>query len=547
MGQRDANERGVRGGRNLAAAAWLCAATLLVHCAAANTACALTPESPEVRKLVDSALAFLEENGDDRLGGRCLLGLVFLKAGRHDHPRVREALEACRKSIEANPPDTVLDVYSNGLAIIFLCELSPQSHAREIQWYLARMKARQKPHGGWGYDAYQTGDTSQTQYAALSYWEAHQRGFDIPPASVEKLADWLLKTQGPDGCWGYQGQVSTTGKPVKQTETNCSMLAAGLGCVYICADLFDIRQAATAAVAETSQALEIPAALRPVESADERAVKKLRPQQLDAAQLFETMRRAHAWMKENYRIDIGVKSYYYLYGLERYKSFQEAAEGAVDPDPAWYAAGYEFLREDQQPDGGWRGYCGAPCDTAFAALFLLRSTQKSLRARLSEGTLLAGRGLPANLSRARLRNGQLIVEQVHTKVDELLSMIDDEDSGMLDDLARDPRQLVVEKVDRRSARRLQQLVRGGEPEVRLLAVRALGRSGDLDYVPSLLYALTDPDPRVVLEARDALRFISRNFNGLGPPDNFTDEQRYEALDAWKKWYQSLRPTAILEP
>jgi HEAT repeat protein len=140
----------------------------------------------------------------------------------------------------------------------------------------------------------------------------------------------------------------------------------------------------------------------------------------------------------------------------------------------------------------------------------------------------------------------LIIDQVHTKVDQVLSMIDDDDEAALDELARDPSQLIVDKVDEKTARRFQQLVRGGEPEVRLLAVRALGRSGNLDYAPSLLYALTDPDRRVVLEARNGLRFISRNFDGFGPPDDFTEQQQYEAADAWKKWYQSLRPDAILE-
>jgi hypothetical protein len=251
-------------------------------------------------------------------------------------------------------------------------------------------------------------------------------------------------------------------------------------------------------------------------------------------------------MEENYKIDIGIKRYYYLYGLERYKSFQEAFEGANIESPQWYNDGYEFLAGDQASDGSWTGYCGAECDTAFATLFLLRSTQKSIRAKLGEGTLLAGRGLPTNLSRAKMRNGQLIVEQVHTKVDELLSMIDDDSEGVLDDLARDPSQLIVEKVDKQSARRLQQLVRGGEPQVRLLATRALGRTGDLDYVPTLLYAMTDPDRPVVLEARNGLRFISRNFDGYGPPDNFTDEERFRAIDAWKKWYLALRPNAVLE-
>jgi len=89
-------------------------------------------------------------------------------------------------------------------------------------------------------------------------------------------------------------------------------------------------------------------------------------------------------------------------------------------------------------------------------------------------------------------------------------------------------------------------VRGGEPEVRLLAVRALGRTGNLDYVPTLIYALTDPERRVVVEARNGLRFISRRFEGFGPPDDFTDRQRYEAVDAWKSWYKSLRPGALFE-
>src|SRR6185295_3516739 len=101
----------------------------------------------------------------------------------------------------------------------------------------------------------------------------------------------------------------------------------------------------------------------------------------------------------------------------------------------------EFLATHQAENGSWSGYCGPECDTAFSVLFLLRSTQKSIRAKLGEGMLLAGRGLPTNLNRAKLRNGQLIVDQVHTKVDELLSLIDDGDDAQLDDLARDPTQI----------------------------------------------------------------------------------------------------------
>jgi hypothetical protein len=524
---------------------WCIAALVFVMVAGSPAHAAVTPQSPEVQKLVASALKYLEQHTDERLGGRCLIALAFIKAGRPDHPRVAEALKDCQAKMAANPAEQQLDVYSNGLAVIFLCELSAKNHAREIEWYLGRMKDRQKSHGGWGYHDLGTGDTSQSQYAALSYWEAHQNGFSINGPSVENLADWLLKTQGPDGCWGYQGTVRTTSQPVAQTETNCSMLAAGLGSLYICADLLNLASSAPEQTSKPDESL--PTALKRVDrNAANASIKRLAATKTNPAEVQQTINNAHKWMQENYKIDIGIKRYYYLYGLERYKSFQEAFEGANIESPKWYNDGYEFLASDQQADGSWVGYCGAECDTAFATLFLLRSTQKSIRAKLGEGTLLAGRGLPTNLARAKMRNGQLIVEQVHTKVDELLSMIDDDDEGVLDELARDPSQLIVEKVDKQSARRLQQLVRGGDPQVRVLATRALGRAGDLDYVPTLLYALTDPDRQVVLEARNGLRFISRNFDGYGPPDNFTDAQRYEALDNWKKWYLALRPNAVLE-
>ena len=50
----------------------------------------------------------------------------------------------------------------------------------------------------------------------------------------------------------------------------------------------------------------------------------------------------------------------------------------------------------------------------------------------------------------------------------------------------------------------------------------------------------------LIEARNGLRFISRNFDGFGPPDEFTEQQRFESIDNWKKWYKSIRPTAVLE-
>jgi hypothetical protein len=533
--------------RTAHAAAWLCVFVVLVGVWQAEVRAGETPDSANVKKVVNAALQFLEGHTDEHLGGKCLIGLAFLKAGKLDHPKVREAIAECAKVVRANPDEGTLDNYSNGLAIIFLCEVSAQKYSRDIQFFLDRLKARQKKHGGWGYKDNGTGDTSQTQYAALSYWEAHRFGFKVEAASVERLAEWLVRTQAPNGSWGYQGQVAPGDEPIPQDEETCSLLAAGLGSTYICADLFGLRPGGVYEEDDEHTKSEIPLALRKVVAGTPSGeVSNLHLQKLSPSKIFRAIGHAHSWMGKNYKIDIGSKCYYYLYGLERYKSFQESMEGLEDNSPRWYNDGYEFLAKGQAADGSWTGYCGQECDTAFSVLFLLRSTKMSIKAKLGEGMLLSGRGLPSNLARAKLRDGQLIADQVHKNVDELLSMVDDKNEGTLDELARDPSQLVVGKIDEKTARRLQQLIHGGSPEVRVLATRAIGRTGNMDYVPTLLYALTDPDTRVVIEARNGLRFISRNFDGLGPPDDFSEQQRFEAIDNWKRWYKSIRPTAVLE-
>ncbi len=504
-------------------------------------AIAYTPESPEVKKLVASGLAVLEKETDKRLGGKCLIGLAFFKSNKGKHPRVGEAVQACRAAMTAGKP---ISIYSNGLAIIFLCELGPKRYKKEIGWYLDLLKRRQKPHGGWGYDhgpeKKPTGDTSQTQYGALSYWEAHRNGFRIEASSLERVADWLIRTQDPSGAWGYQGVVSTTPERVKQSRTGNSMAAAGLGSILICADLFNaIAPEDGFESPDAGPQAELPDALRRAGETKEGPAPKMRTSTIDTTKLLDSIQWANDWMDENYKVKVPRYGAYYLYSLERAKSFQELFDGVTIEEPQWYNDGYEHLLASQS-NGGWNTTSGRAPGTAFAILFLLRSTQKSIQSGM-EGTLVGGRGIPANVARAKMRHGQIVVEQVQTKVDELLMMLDDPDQDALDELARNPSSLIVGKVDRESARRLTQLVRGGEPELRLLAVRALARSGELDYVPSLLYALTDPDPRIVLEARDGLRFLSRRFEGFGLPDRFNEQQRYEAITLWKDWYRSLRP------
>ncbi len=140
---------------------------------------------------------------------------------------------------------------------------------------------------------------------------------------------------------------------------------------------------------------------------------------VDRTRLISAIELGQAWYDKHFKLEGSQYPCYVLYSLERYKSFEELLEGYAPSEPDWYQLGYEYLKNNQQADGNWDGKAGAPCETAFAILFLLRSTQKSIKASLGEGTLVGGRGLSADLSRMKMRYGRLVTEQKPTEVDKL--------------------------------------------------------------------------------------------------------------------------------
>ena len=73
--------------------------------------------------------------------------------------------------------------------------------------------------------------------------------------------------------------------------------------------------------------------------------------------------------------------------------------------------------------------------------------------------------------------------------------------------------------------------------------KALYNTRDLDNVPTLIYALGDPDPRIVQKSRDALRLLSRKVDGFGLPEEPTEGAKLEAIEKWKQWYLAIRPNA----
>ena len=77
--------------------------------------------------------------------------------------------------------------------------------------------------------------------------------------------------------------------------------------------------------------------------------------------------------------------------------------------------------------------------------------------------------------------------------------------------------------------------------MRQVAAWALSRTADLDVVPDLIGALVDPVENVVAAAALGLQLLSRKLEGLGPPSPSTPDQRKQAAEAWRAWYDSIRP------
>ncbi|MHB1037182.1 MAG: hypothetical protein ACYC0Y_21395 [Pirellulales bacterium] len=514
-----------------------------------GTAAGYTPNSPPVKASIDRAIGFLESPlaNDARLGAQALVGLALVKNGAPPtHPKILAAVKAIREELQKAPISAgtaqPIDIYSAGLSVIFLVALDPSRYRPEIESLLAYLGRRQKPHGGWGYDAQETGDTSMTQYGVLSSWEATQVGFRVPMASVERVTLWLLKTQDPSGGFGYQGVMSSTVVPVRQSEVRHSLTAAGLGSLYILTDLLAMKSVA--------KEENLPPALKEVRRDKPEPAPRT---QIPAEWVRVVQTRGNAWMQANYKIDAEPYTHYYLYALERYHSFREKAEHRSEAEPKWYNDGAEFLIKTQQADGSWKGDSGTglTTDTAFGVLFLLRSSKKSIeRARdFGAGVLLGGRGLPKDTDRVELRSGNVVPKPLLGPAENLLGLLEQRGSARYDEALEALAELPADEVRAilsKHAGRLRQLAGGTSPQARLAAVRALGRGGDLDEVPTLIAALSDANAEVAREARDSLRRISRKFSEIGPPDEPTEEERRKAIDQWKAWYRSIRPDADFE-
>ncbi|MCI0361768.1 MAG: hypothetical protein L0211_25055, partial [Planctomycetaceae bacterium] len=360
--------------------------------------------------------------------------------------------------------------------------------------------------------------------------------------------------------FGYHPQDPGNMTRVAQSDVRPSLVAAGLGSVYIAADLLGITDPK-----EDPKKSGIPPVLKEVEQKQGKTKRRDRKSMVvDEAAVRRAMADGNGWFAKNFTVKTESWMHYYLYGLERYMSFRELAEGHAEREPDWYNQVFDHLRRTQQASGSWPGESESEqISTSFAVLCLSRSTRKSINVKLKalgEGVLLGGMGLPKNISDLQERNGKVVESPLGGSVEEILAIIEDPNNPELKRLAESGQSIALDSdITKRSGQvaRLRSLVSAGNYESRLVAVKTLSKVRDLDNVPVLLFALTDPDVRIVVEADKALRFVSRKFRGVGLPDDPQAPgsdvqvpagqwpQVKAAQKAWKDWFLAIRPDAEL--
>ena len=101
-----------------------------------------------------------------------------------------------------------------------------------------------------------------------------------------------------------------------------------------------------------------------------------------------------------------------------------------DLSPSWYNQVVDQLKQTQAADGGWtdRSKTRPPVSTAFALLFLIRSTQKTIFT-MSQGSLQGGYGLPKDTTDIRVDGGSIKGRPVAAQVTDMLDILEKDGAG----------------------------------------------------------------------------------------------------------------------
>jgi HEAT repeats len=468
------------------------------------------------------------------LGEITLSALALIKADvPASDPSLARALAAITKRFSSSDytPERQggPEIYEAAVTVMALSSLDPVTYKQQIELAARYIASQQKPNGCWDYQYRQNGDTSISQYAVLGLWEAENAGVSISPSTWDLAAQWFISSQSAAGSWNYHRDDATP-------ET-VAMTAAGVGSLLICE-----RQLTPYRVAvKVANPLLIPIELE--------GQPKKYPPRVPQKTVTQAIQAGIGWLAANFTTSdatvIGHSPFYALYGIERIGALADKATlGQRD----WFEEGRRYIASKQGGNGGFTGQYGDGPNTAWAVLFLTKSTAKTLKKiqlrRLGAGTLIGGRGLPKDLSQISVAGGHVIARPMDGAVEGMLAVLED---PRVEDAASALAGLVGRyrtegpKALRPFQDRFRKLLTDPDQGIRRVAAWSLARTGDLTMALTLIEALKDPDEGVVAEARAGLQLLSRKVDGYGPPPSATPEEKAQAMAKWQSWYEAVRP------
>jgi len=270
--------------------------------------------------------------------------LALLKAERGlAHPRIKSTLNSCVSYAGKMNADGDYNMYATAIVTIFLIEADAKKYRQPIQKLLGVILRRQRKNGAWGYKEEQEGDTSQSQYCALALWEAYNHGIDVRLQDAANFCHWLIRTQDPSGTFGYKGQDSgVLGKRLNQSEVSHSLAAAGMGSLYVAMDLLGFQREDVGDDAESLLPRDVK--LISEDEAKDPAKKRAGPAigLVHGPALTQAVNLGNNWFRKNEKTEYGGQwQYYYMYGLERYKTFRDKVENRKIAEPKWYNDGVD--------------------------------------------------------------------------------------------------------------------------------------------------------------------------------------------------------------
>ena len=190
--------------------------------------------SPEVSRAVERGVEYLRSESKRSSGGQLsLIGLGIAKGTSNpEDPDVARVVGAVLEKV-ADGYKPTHHLYEAGLDMMLLEYVDADRHRAALETILAYVLREQRNYGAWYYpnqDEGTFGDTSISQYAVLGLWSAERAGLDVPQPAWVRMLGWQLRTQQPDGGFGYHPEPNGKEKSTRTMSPAgaCNLLLARL-------------------------------------------------------------------------------------------------------------------------------------------------------------------------------------------------------------------------------------------------------------------------------------------------------------------------------